>query len=89
MNADLAVSGVNGAVHTDGLPNVTVQGRISRQNFNARIGAGGAPIKVSGVNGSVGSRRALSGSFTAVRNRNRPRAHDAGRFTIYDSPPRF
>jgi hypothetical protein len=53
LNADLAVSGINGAVHTDGLPNVTVQGRISRQNFNARIGAGGAPINVSGVNGSV------------------------------------
>ena len=53
LNADLSVSGINGAVHTDGLPNVTVQGRISRQNFNARIGAGGAPINVSGVNGSV------------------------------------
>ena len=53
LNADLSVSGINGAVHTDGLPNVTVQGRISRQNFNARIGAGGAPITVSGVNGSV------------------------------------
>jgi hypothetical protein len=53
LNADLSVSGINGAVQTDGLPNVTVQGRISRQNFNARIGAGGAPINVSGVNGSV------------------------------------
>lgn len=53
LNADLSVSGINGAVNTDGLPNVTVQGRISRQNFNARIGAGGAPINVSGVNGSV------------------------------------
>jgi len=53
LNADLAVNGINGAVHTDGLPNVTLQGRISRTNFNARIGAGGPPIKVSGVNGSV------------------------------------
>src|SRR5215207_11674610 len=53
LNADLSVYGINGAVNTDGLPNVTVQGRISRQNFNARIGAGGAPINVSGVNGSV------------------------------------
>ena len=53
LNADLSVTGINGAVSTEGLPNVTVQGRISRQNFNARIGAGGAPINVSGVNGSV------------------------------------
>lgn len=53
LNADLAVTGINGSVVTDGLPNVTVQGRVSRNNFNARIGAGGTPINVSGVNGSV------------------------------------
>ncbi len=52
LNADLRVSGINGAVHAD-VPNVTVQGRISRTNFNAQIGTGGAPINVSGVNGSV------------------------------------
>jgi len=53
LNADLSVTGINGAVNTEGLPNVTLQGRISRNNFNARIGAGGTPINVSGVNGSV------------------------------------
>lgn len=52
LNADLHVSGINGAVNAD-VPNVTVQGRISRTNFNAQIGTGGAPINVSGVNGSV------------------------------------
>jgi hypothetical protein len=52
LNADLAVSGVNGAVNAD-MPNVQVQGRVSRTSFNAKIGAGGAPINVSGVNGSV------------------------------------
>jgi hypothetical protein len=52
LNADLAVSGVNGSVNAD-MPNVTVQGRVSRTSFNAKIGAGGAPINVSGVNGSV------------------------------------
>jgi hypothetical protein len=52
LNADLSVNGVNGSVNAD-VPNVTVQGRISRQSFNAKIGAGGAPINVSGVNGSV------------------------------------
>lgn len=53
LNADLSVTGINGSVDTQGLPNVTVQGRVSRNNFNARIGAGGTPINVSGVNGSV------------------------------------
>ena len=52
LNADLKVSGINGSVSAD-VPNVTVQGRVSRTNFNAQIGAGGAPINVSGVNGSV------------------------------------
>ena len=53
LNADLSVNGINGSVNTDGLPNVTVQGKVSRNNFNARIGSGGAPINVNGVNGSV------------------------------------
>ena len=52
VNADLQVSGVNGSVNAD-LPNVTLQGKVSRSNFNAKIGAGGVPINVSGVNGRV------------------------------------
>ena len=52
LNADLSVTGINGDVDTE-LPNVTVQGRVSRSNFHARIGSGGAPITVSGVNGHV------------------------------------
>ena len=52
LNADLHVNGINGAVSAD-VPNVTVQGRINRSNFNAQIGTGGAPINVSGVNGNV------------------------------------
>ena len=52
LNADLKVSGINGAVQAD-MPNVSVQGTVSRSSFNARIGAGGAPINVSGINGRV------------------------------------
>jgi hypothetical protein len=52
LNADLHVNGINGSVYAD-VPNVTVQGRVNRSNFNAQIGAGGAPINVSGVNGHV------------------------------------
>ena len=52
LNADLSVNGINGSVNAD-MPNVTVQGRVTRTSFNAKIGAGGSPINVSGVNGSV------------------------------------
>jgi DUF4097 and DUF4098 domain-containing protein YvlB len=52
LNADLHVTGINGSVYAD-VPNVTVQGRVNRSNFNAQIGGGGAPINVSGVNGHV------------------------------------
>jgi hypothetical protein len=52
LNADLKVTGINGSVNAD-MPNVVVQGTVSRNNFNARIGSGGAPINVSGVNGRV------------------------------------
>ena len=52
LNADLHVTGINGSVYAD-VPNVVVQGRVNRSNFNAQIGAGGAPINVSGVNGHV------------------------------------
>lgn len=52
LNADLDVSGINGNVNTD-VPNVTVVGKFSRQNFRAKIGSGGTPITVKGVNGSV------------------------------------
>lgn len=52
LNADLRVSGVNGKV-TPELPDVTLQGEVTRNNFRARIGTGGSPITASGINGSV------------------------------------
>ncbi|MBL8149207.1 MAG: hypothetical protein JNN15_04690 [Blastocatellia bacterium] len=52
LNADLNVSGINGNVYPE-LPNVTIEGKLNRNNFKAKIGSGGAPISVSGINGSV------------------------------------
>jgi hypothetical protein len=52
LNADLDVSGVNGSVSPE-VANVTVQGKLEKGNFRARIGTGGSPISVSGVNGRV------------------------------------
>ena len=59
LNADLDVTGINGSVNTD-VSNVTVFGKLDRQNFHAKIGSGGSPIKVSGINGHVKLARAGS-----------------------------
>jgi DUF4097 and DUF4098 domain-containing protein YvlB len=59
LDADLSARGVNGKVNAD-LPNVTVEGEPNRSNYNARIGAGGAPITLSGINGSVRVTRGAS-----------------------------
>ncbi len=52
LNADVSVAGLNGSFALD-VPNVTMQEKINRSNMRARIGTGGTPITVSGVNGSV------------------------------------
>ncbi|HKQ07514.1 MAG TPA: hypothetical protein VJ464_20485 [Blastocatellia bacterium] len=52
LNADVEVTGINGRVNAD-VPNVTVMGKLERNNFRAKIGAGGTPIIVNGVNGQV------------------------------------
>ena len=59
LNADLDVTGINGSVNTD-VANVTIFGKVDRQNFHAKIGSGGSPIKVSGINGHVKLSRAGS-----------------------------
>ena len=56
LNADLDVKGLNGQLSLE-VPNVTMQEKLSRSNMRARIGAGGAPISVIGVNGSLSLER--------------------------------
>jgi DUF4097 and DUF4098 domain-containing protein YvlB len=53
-NADLRVGGLNGNVDYD-LKNVTVEddGENHHSKFSARIGAGGAPIRMSGISGNI------------------------------------
>jgi len=51
VNADLEVIIINGVVSSD-LP-MTVQGKWGPRDFRARLGSGGAPISISGVNGQV------------------------------------
>lgn len=59
LNAELEVTGCNGRVYAD-VPNVTMLGKVTRDNFRARIGSGGTRITVSGVNGRVRLSRAGS-----------------------------
>lgn len=57
LNADLDVTGINGNVNAE-VANVTILGKVDKQNFHAKIGSGGSPIKVNGVNGHVKLSRA-------------------------------
>ena len=52
LNADVSVRGLNGSVTLD-VPNVTMQEREDRSNMRARLGTGGVPVEITGVNGSV------------------------------------
>lgn len=52
LDADIEVRGLNGGLTLE-LPNVTMQEREDRSNMRARLGAGGVPVEITGVNGSV------------------------------------
>ncbi|MDT7542241.1 MAG: hypothetical protein QOE33_2145 [Acidobacteriota bacterium] len=52
VNAQLQTSGVKGKVYVE-LPNVSVEGEMSRSDFRAKVGTGGVPLTVSDVSGSV------------------------------------
>lgn len=52
LNADLEARGMNGGVNSE-MPEVSVQKDKEHSNYSARIGDGGAPISLSGVNGGV------------------------------------
>lgn len=52
VNADLVAKGMNGRVRSE-IPEVTVDKGDYGSSYSARIGTGGAPINVSGINGNV------------------------------------
>jgi DUF4097 and DUF4098 domain-containing protein YvlB len=52
VNADFNAVGISGEVHFD-LPNVTRDTETSSPNVRARIGAGGTPITITSVTGSI------------------------------------
>ena len=52
LNADLTARGMNGSVRSE-IPEVRVDREEYGRNYSARIGTGGSPITISGVNGNV------------------------------------
>jgi len=52
LNADLNARGMNGNLRSD-IPEVNVEKDEHASRYSARIGKGGAPITISGINGNV------------------------------------
>ena len=52
LNADLTARGMNGNLRSD-IPEVNVEREEHGSRYAARIGKGGAPITISGINGNV------------------------------------
>jgi hypothetical protein len=69
VNADLQTEGVKGKVFVE-LPNVAVQGEMTRADFRAKVGAGGAPLRVADVAGTVrlSPGRTVSEMLTALKS---------------------
>ena len=57
LNAQLTAKGMNGTVRSD-IPDVTIEKDDHGSRYSARIGNGGPPLTVSGVNGNVRLTRA-------------------------------
>ncbi|HEX8097741.1 MAG TPA: hypothetical protein VF507_06875, partial [Pyrinomonadaceae bacterium] len=56
VNADFLARGMNGGVRSE-IPGVEVQ-KEEYSKYSARIGSGGSPISLSGINGGVRLTRA-------------------------------
>jgi hypothetical protein len=57
LNAELTAKGMNGSVRSE-IPDVVIDKDEHGSRYTARIGKGGAPITISGVNGNVRLTRA-------------------------------
>jgi len=67
VNADLEAHGMNGSVRSD-VPDITVTKSEHGNRYSARIGAGGNPIEVSGINGNVRLTRTASRSVAPAED---------------------
>jgi len=66
-NASFEVHGINGGVHSDAPDIIVEKDNDDRSNVTARIGKGGAPVSLNGINGGVRLTRAAN---TEARSSN-------------------
>jgi hypothetical protein len=67
LNADLTAKGMNGSVRSE-IPDVVIDKDQVGARYSARIGSGGSPITISGVNGSVRLTRAYAPLATDTKS---------------------
>jgi hypothetical protein len=87
VNADLQTDGIKGKVYVE-LPNVAVQGEMTRADFRAKVGAGGAPLRASDVAGTVrlSPGRTVAEMLTALKSsRSNERMQAANDLTLHVS----
>ncbi len=66
LNADLIAKGMNGSLRSE-VANVTVNKGEYGSGYSARIGNGGIPITISGINGNIRLTRASTMTTTAEK----------------------
>jgi hypothetical protein len=90
VNAELSTSGVKGKVYVE-LPNVAVQGEMTKSDFRAKVGAGGANVTVSDVTGTVrlakGQTMAEMLTVLKASDRGMTRNQSASDLALYVSNP--
>jgi hypothetical protein len=69
LNAELNANGMNGSVRSE-IPDVTVDKNEYGSRYSARIGNGGSPITISGINGNVRLTRANVAAATDEKKSN-------------------
>src|SRR5438128_2481475 len=69
LNADLSANGMNGSVRSE-ISDVTVDKEQFGSHYSARIGSGGVPITINGINGNVRLTRAESASTSMPADKN-------------------
>ena len=66
LNADLTAKGMNGNVRSE-ISDVTVDKDEYGSHYSAKIGSGGSPITISGINGNVRLTRTMVASHTTEK----------------------
>jgi hypothetical protein len=76
LNADLIAHGMNGSVRSE-LSDVNIEKDQFGSHYSARIGSGGAPINISGINGNVRLTRAVTAGAGSDKKANEKTSSEA------------